>query len=153
MWKTFDLHSKKSRWENAISLKDGLNLVQPINGETLIELLNKDAISGENVKFIHWLDFDKALQVDSELYEKVSSLGRKPDQRLKQHLQRHDLPGLKVLPRLNALPAELTNDVLDSFNNYKNIMENNHQIVDKEGNNIYYPTYRNLYNSESNSIV
>lgn len=63
-----------------------LSVVQPVNSNTLIELLDKDAISGDNVKFVHWKDFDRALQLDMDLYGKVFSLGRRPDQRLKQDL-------------------------------------------------------------------
>lgn len=101
---------------NAIGL-ERLNLVQPINGETLIELLDKDAISGDNVKFIHWRDFDVALQVDRDLYEKVISLGRRPDQRLKQRLQARELPATSLL-----LPpaAQQINDLRLLLNSYKN---------------------------------
>lgn len=35
---------------------------------------------------MHWKDFDRALQVDTELYTKIIHLGRDPDQRLKQDL-------------------------------------------------------------------
>ncbi|XP_037941216.1 uncharacterized protein LOC119674162 [Teleopsis dalmanni] len=62
------------------------SVVQPVNSNTLIELIDKDAIPSDNVKFVHWKDFDRALQFDMDLYEKVFSLGRRPDQRLKQDL-------------------------------------------------------------------
>uniref|UniRef100_A0A1B0GG67 Uncharacterized protein n=1 Tax=Glossina morsitans morsitans TaxID=37546 RepID=A0A1B0GG67_GLOMM len=63
-----------------------LAVVQPVNSNTLLELLEKDAIANENIKFVHWKDFDLALQLDGDLYDKVSSLGRRPDQSLKQDL-------------------------------------------------------------------
>ncbi|XP_065369592.1 uncharacterized protein ETH [Calliphora vicina] len=63
-----------------------LSVVQPVNSNTLIELIDKDAIPSDNVKFVHWKDFDRALQLDVDLYGKVISLGRRPDQRLKQDL-------------------------------------------------------------------
>lgn len=62
------------------------SVVQPVNSNTLIELLDKDAIPSENVKFVHWKDFDRALQSDYDLYLKVMSLGRRPDRRLKEEL-------------------------------------------------------------------
>ncbi|XP_064540326.1 uncharacterized protein ETH [Drosophila montana] len=63
-----------------------LNVVQPVNSNTLLELLDRNAIPTEQVKFVHWKDFDRALQADSELYAKVIHLGRDPDQSLKQDL-------------------------------------------------------------------
>ncbi|KAH8285639.1 hypothetical protein KR054_011890 [Drosophila jambulina] len=63
-----------------------LNVVQPVNSNTLIELLDNNAIPSEQVKFVHWKDFDRALQADSELYGKVIQLGRRPDHHLKQTL-------------------------------------------------------------------
>ncbi|XP_054740154.1 uncharacterized protein LOC129245790 [Anastrepha obliqua] len=62
------------------------SLVQPVTSNTLIELLNKNAIATDKIKFVHWKDFDHALQMDTELYGKLISLGRKPDQRLKEDL-------------------------------------------------------------------
>jgi len=63
-----------------------LNVVQPVNSNTLLDLLDRNAIPTEHVKFVHWKDFDRALQSDNELYAKVIHLGRDPDQRLKQDL-------------------------------------------------------------------
>lgn len=63
-----------------------LNVVQPVNSNTLIELLDNNAIPSEQVKFVHWRDFDRALQTDLDLYAKVIQLGRRPDHRLKQTL-------------------------------------------------------------------
>ncbi|EDV37216.1 uncharacterized protein Dana_GF11539 [Drosophila ananassae] len=63
-----------------------LNVVQPVNSNTLMELLDNNAIPSEQVKFVHWRDFDRALQTDLDLYAKVIQLGRRPDHRLKQTL-------------------------------------------------------------------
>lgn len=63
-----------------------LNVVQPVNSNTLIELLDNNAIPSEQVKFVHWKDFDRALQADPDLYGKVIQLGRRPDHHLKQTL-------------------------------------------------------------------
>ncbi|KAH8400916.1 hypothetical protein KR009_001793 [Drosophila setifemur] len=63
-----------------------LNVVQPVNSNTLLELLDNNAIPSEQVKFVHWKDFDRALQSDSDLYAKVIQLGRRPDHRLKQSI-------------------------------------------------------------------
>ncbi|XP_043643471.1 uncharacterized protein LOC122613384 [Drosophila teissieri] len=63
-----------------------LNVVQPVNSNTLLELLDNNAIPSEQVKFVHWKDFDRALQVDADLYSKVIQLGRRPDRHLKQTL-------------------------------------------------------------------
>ncbi|XP_030387275.1 uncharacterized protein LOC115633906 [Scaptodrosophila lebanonensis] len=63
-----------------------LAVVQPVNSNTLIELLDRDAIPSEHIKFVHWKDFDRALLADAELYNKVIQLGRKPDRNLKQDL-------------------------------------------------------------------
>ncbi|EDV57075.1 uncharacterized protein LOC6548570 [Drosophila erecta] len=63
-----------------------LNVVQPVNSNTLLELLDNNAIPSEQVKFVHWKDFDRALQADADLYNKVIQLGRRPDQHLKQTL-------------------------------------------------------------------
>ncbi|ALC41913.1 ETH [Drosophila busckii] len=63
-----------------------LNVVQPVNSNTLLELLDRNAIPSEHVKFVHWKDFDRALQADVDLYAKISHLGRTPDERLKQDL-------------------------------------------------------------------
>ncbi|XP_017044949.1 uncharacterized protein LOC108090674 [Drosophila ficusphila] len=63
-----------------------LNVVQPVNSNTLRELLDNNAIPSEQVKFVHWRDFDRALQADPDLYGKVIQLGRRPDQHLKQTL-------------------------------------------------------------------
>lgn len=62
------------------------NMVQPIDSVTLIELLRHDALPPQSVRFVHWKDFDLALQKDPELYEKVISLGRSPDVDLKENL-------------------------------------------------------------------
>ncbi|XP_075168493.1 uncharacterized protein LOC142240675 [Haematobia irritans] len=69
-----------------MATENELSVVQPVNSNTLRELLNKNAIPRDNVKFVHWKDFDRALQLDMELYAKVSSLGLKPDQLLKQDI-------------------------------------------------------------------
>ncbi|XP_073811685.1 uncharacterized protein [Musca autumnalis] len=69
-----------------LASENELSVVQPVNSNTLRELLNKNAIPRDNVKFVHWKDFDRALQLDAELYGKVSSLGLKPDQLLKQDI-------------------------------------------------------------------
>lgn len=63
-----------------------LNVVQPVNSNTLLELIDRNAIPSEQVKFVHWKDFDRALQADVELYAKLMHLGRNPDQRLKQDI-------------------------------------------------------------------
>lgn len=63
-----------------------LNVVQPVNSNTLLELIDRNAIPSEQVKFVHWKDFDRALQADMELYAKLMHLGRDPDQRLKQDI-------------------------------------------------------------------
>ncbi|EDW08555.1 uncharacterized protein LOC6578712 [Drosophila mojavensis] len=68
------------------SVEHELSVVQPVNSNTLFELLDRNAIPSEHVKFVHWKDFDRALQVDTELYTKIIHLGRDPDQRLKQDL-------------------------------------------------------------------
>lgn len=68
------------------SVEHELTVVQPVNSNTLLELLDRNAIPSEHVKFVHWKDFDRALQADMELYTKVIHLGRDPDQRLKQDL-------------------------------------------------------------------
>uniref|UniRef100_A0A1I8PVS5 Ecdysis triggering hormone n=1 Tax=Stomoxys calcitrans TaxID=35570 RepID=A0A1I8PVS5_STOCA len=82
--RTFDKRTNSHLMENSIARE--LNVVQPVNSNTLMELITKHAIPNENVKFIHWKDFDKALQMDTELYVKVSSLGRTPDQRLRNDI-------------------------------------------------------------------
>ncbi|XP_034654296.1 uncharacterized protein LOC117892285 [Drosophila subobscura] len=63
-----------------------LTVVQPVNSNTLMELLDNNAIPSEHVKFVHWKDFDRALQSDTDLYAKVIQLGRRPDHRLKEDL-------------------------------------------------------------------
>ncbi|XP_022228766.2 uncharacterized protein LOC111078407 [Drosophila obscura] len=63
-----------------------LTVVQPVNSNTLMELLDNNAIPSEHVKFVHWKDFDRALQSDTDLYAKVIQLGRRPDHRLKEVL-------------------------------------------------------------------
>ncbi|XP_017149752.1 uncharacterized protein LOC108160332 [Drosophila miranda] len=63
-----------------------LTVVQPVNANTLMELLDNNAIPSEHVKFVHWKDFDRALQSDTDLYAKVIQLGRRPDHRLKEDL-------------------------------------------------------------------
>ncbi|TDG47703.1 hypothetical protein AWZ03_005847 [Drosophila navojoa] len=68
------------------SVEHELSVVQPVNSNTLFELLDRNAIPSEHVKFVHWKDFDRALQADVELYTKIIHLGRDPDQRLKQDL-------------------------------------------------------------------
>lgn len=85
-----------------------LSVVQPVNSNTLRELLNKNAIPRDNVKFVHWKDFDRALQLDTDLYGKVSSLGLKPDQLLKQ-----DIVGSNFVPLMeNAVDADGTDFAL-----------------------------------------
>lgn len=84
-----------------------LSMVQPVNSNTLIELLDKDAIPSDNVKFVHWKDFDRALQLDGELYAKVISLGRRPDQRLKQ-----DLSIGTYIPLIGSDPEDEANNFM-----------------------------------------
>lgn len=67
-------------------MENDLSVVQPVDSNTLKQLIDKHAIPRESVKFVHWKDFDRALQFDSELYGKVSSLGRRPDQSLKEDI-------------------------------------------------------------------
>lgn len=123
---------------------DGLNLVQPINGGALLELLDKDAISGEAVKFIPWRDFDVALQLDEDLYEKVISLGRSPDRRLRQHLQRpQDAP-------------ELSNDILAMLSLLKDAQKDSEGLSPIRGEagrsgRTFSPFFK--HNSESNFII
>ncbi|XP_016947879.1 uncharacterized protein LOC108023122 [Drosophila biarmipes] len=83
-----DTSPSKRRLPNGESLakEQELNVVQPVNSNTLLELLDNNAIPSEQVKFVHWKDFDRALQADVELYSKVIQLGRRPDQHLKQTL-------------------------------------------------------------------
>ncbi|KAH8346409.1 hypothetical protein KR084_011899 [Drosophila pseudotakahashii] len=69
-----------------VAREQELNVVQPVNSNTLLELLDNNAIPSEQVKFVHWKDFDRALQADVDLYSKVIQLGRRPDQHLKQTL-------------------------------------------------------------------
>ncbi|KAH8299405.1 hypothetical protein KR044_001047 [Drosophila immigrans] len=71
---------------NVANQERELNVVQPVNSDTLLELLDRNAIPTEQVKFVHWKDFDRALQSDNDLYSKVIHLGRDPDQRLKLDL-------------------------------------------------------------------
>ncbi|XP_017124321.1 uncharacterized protein LOC108144172 [Drosophila elegans] len=71
---------------DAVAKEQELNVVQPVNSNTLLELLDNNAIPSEQVKFVHWRDFDRALQADADLYAKVIQLGRRPDQHLKQSL-------------------------------------------------------------------
>nr|BAQ19554.1 ecdysis triggering hormone [Sarcophaga crassipalpis] len=93
-----------------------LSVVQPVNSNTLIELLDKDAIPSDNVKFVHWKDFDRALQLDAELYGKVISLGRRPDQRLKQ-----DLSMGSYIPLIGSDPDDEANNFM--FYNQGNGLE------------------------------
>ncbi|EDW73941.1 uncharacterized protein Dwil_GK21645 [Drosophila willistoni] len=84
-----DIEPVKRRYPTSDQIKAlerELNVVQPVNSNTLIELLDKNAIPSEQVKFVHWKDFDRALQSDMDLYAKVIQLGRRPDQRLKEDL-------------------------------------------------------------------
>jgi len=83
-----DTSPSKRRLPNGESLakEQELNVVQPVNSNTLLELLDNNAIPSEQVKFVHWKDFDRALQADVDLYSKVIQLGRRPDQHLKQSL-------------------------------------------------------------------
>lgn len=70
------------------------NMVQPIDSVTLIELLRHDALPSQSVKFVHWKDFDLALQRDAELYSKVISLGRSPDLELRENLKFNKYKGV-----------------------------------------------------------
>uniref|UniRef100_A0A1I8NQJ7 Uncharacterized protein n=1 Tax=Stomoxys calcitrans TaxID=35570 RepID=A0A1I8NQJ7_STOCA len=91
-----------------LATENELSVVQPVNSNTLRELLNKNAIPRDNVKFVHWKDFDRALQLDMELYGKVSSLGLKPDQLLKQ-----DISGGSYIPLMeNGIDADGTDFAL-----------------------------------------
>ncbi|XP_055850512.1 uncharacterized protein LOC129915073 [Episyrphus balteatus] len=82
-----EMSSPSKRFINpAPSTSREYSVVQPVNANTLIELIEKDAIPRDNIKFVHWKDFDRALQVDNDLYNKVVSLGRKPDRQLKEDL-------------------------------------------------------------------
>ncbi|XP_075167779.1 uncharacterized protein LOC142239925 [Haematobia irritans] len=81
-----NLNKRKSSSLSEYSMEKELNVVQPVNTNTLMELITSHAIPNDNVKFVHWKDFDKALQLDNELYVKVSSLGRVPDQQLKNDI-------------------------------------------------------------------
>ncbi|XP_061402297.1 uncharacterized protein LOC133338128 [Musca vetustissima] len=85
-WLDTQFHMKMEKRIPHNSIDKDLTLVQPVNTVTLKELIDTHAIVGENVRFIHWKDFDRALQSDSELFGKISSIGRKPDQHLKEDL-------------------------------------------------------------------
>lgn len=78
--------SKRRLATNGGNVERELNVVQPVNSNTLLELIDRNAIPSEQVKFVHWKDFDRALQADVELYAKLMHLGRNPDQRLKQDI-------------------------------------------------------------------
>lgn len=97
------------------------SLVQPVTSNTLMELLNTNAIAADNIKFIHWKDFDRALQRDTELYDKLISLGRKPDQRLKEDLN-----------------IDLTSGFTPLLSNSNN---NDHIYYNKDFDELYAPKY------------
>ncbi|XP_020815187.1 uncharacterized protein LOC110189454 [Drosophila serrata] len=87
LW-NLDVSPSKRRLHSGdtVGKEQELNVVQPVNSNTLMELLDNNAIPSEQVKFVHWKDFDRALQADSDLYGKVIQLGRRPDHNLKQTL-------------------------------------------------------------------
>ncbi|XP_067633983.1 uncharacterized protein ETH [Eurosta solidaginis] len=97
------------------------SLVQPVTSNTLIELLNTNAVATDNIKFIHWRDFDRALQMDTELYDKLISLGRKPDQRLKEDLN-----------------IDMSPEYTSSHNNNNDNMYYNKNIDDMYSPSLYY---------------
>lgn len=88
------------------------NMVQPIDSVTLIELLRHDALPPQSVKFVHWKDFDLALQRDPELYSKVISLGRSPDVDLKQNLKFNQYKSNENFAMYQGVDNELYGDDL-----------------------------------------
>ena len=62
------------------------NVIQPIDSNTLLDLLAKDMIPNDNLKFITWKDFDRALQNDADLFGKMISLGHEGFGQLKDDL-------------------------------------------------------------------
>lgn len=80
------LKTSKRRLRPVTSDAFEYNMVQPVDSVTLIELLRHDALPPQSVRFVHWKDFDVALQRDSDLYSKVISLGRAPDVDLRANL-------------------------------------------------------------------
>ncbi|XP_005179129.1 uncharacterized protein LOC101896054 [Musca domestica] len=106
----FTVHMEKRLHYSPASrfVDQDLSLLQPVNAATLKELIDSHTIARENVKFIHWKDFDRALQMDPELFGKISSIGRTPDQHLKDNLSKENFtPVLK-----NMMDSDGTDFVL-----------------------------------------
>lgn len=100
----------KRRLRPATSDAFEYNMIQPIDSVTLIELLQHNALSPPSVKFVHWRDFDLALQRDSELYSKLISLGKFPDLELKENLKFNKFKGNGNL----GLYQEIDNDLYEN---------------------------------------
>lgn len=53
------------------------NHVQPFNSKFILDILSDEfSISDGNLKFVSWNDFDKALESDTELKNKLTSISR-----------------------------------------------------------------------------
>lgn len=50
------------------------NNVQPYDSRSLQHLIANKAVNGDDFKFISWIDFDIALESDTQLFEKLAAL-------------------------------------------------------------------------------
>lgn len=56
------------------------NHVQPFDSKFILDFLSDELFIGEgDLKFVSWNDFDKALEMDSELRKKLTSIAREKE--------------------------------------------------------------------------
>jgi hypothetical protein len=125
---------------NAEELKS-YNHVQPFNSKFILDFLSDDSISESDLKFISWNDFDRALESDSELKSKLTSISR--DKEIEELKRLIDTDDNEVYGRPVSYNDPTTNKISQKFVPYD---RNNHFKYNNMENEVYY------YNNEHSNI-
>lgn len=113
------------------------NHVQPFNSKFILDFLSDDfAINDGDLKFVSWNDFDKALESDTELKNKLTSISRdKEIDELKKLIYATNDDENEVYGRPLAYNDPRTNKIYQKFVPYD---RNNHFKYNNMENDVFY---------------
>lgn len=112
------------------------NHVQPFNSKFILDFLSDDSINEGDLKFISWNDFDKALEADIELKNKLTKISRdKEIEELKRLIDTTKDDDNEVYGRPVSYNDPTTNKIYQKFVPYD---RNNHFKYNNMENEVYY---------------
>ncbi|CAD7077963.1 unnamed protein product [Hermetia illucens] len=68
--------SKKMSDNFNVNHLNNYHLIQPLDANTIYDVLTRDMLNSHRFRFVSWKDFDRALEQDDELYDKLLSIGK-----------------------------------------------------------------------------